>query len=186
MSQSFEDIGESTRGLDIVRIGPAVDTGGDPADFMVMTGALIHIDIDVGEFKSFESHADALAHIDFVMADKKYCGTSYKTYSGVRVILTHTLAYPKDCEEELNAFMIDEWYKKACLHLNQWRIRITAKPGREEAIVAEPYAEYAYRERDPLAVRLQEVHDRICCHEYLPVNTEDPAVRLASYNLHNL
>lgn len=158
-SESFHSVGYRDDESDLIKIGPGRDVL-EPL-MLVMTGALIHIDIDCGG--SF-THEKALEHVKEVFeANPDFRGSVYRTFSGVRVLLTHRIAWPKDATRELTAFgKIDELYALGCLEQNRWSIRLTPKPGRAEKQVCR-FEGRQYPLGDELAESFVAIHDAYCC-----------------------
>ena len=162
MSESFHEVGYREDGTDLIKIGPGRDEL-EPL-MLVMTGALIHIDIDCGE--AF-THETALANVKSAFdANPDFKGSVYRTFSGVRVLLTHRLAWPQDADRELAAFTnADELYVQGCLEQNRWSIRITPKDGRPEKQVCH-FEGRQYPLGDEIAEAFVQIHDAYCCQPY--------------------
>lgn len=156
MSTNFQDI-DCERGI---RIGMAQHNGED-SGFLAISGPLICIDIDVGtkDNCTFETTKDALNHVYKVYDDNEdFSGRLYRTYQGLRVIMTHRLASPQSAWRELDAFEMDPLYKEACLDLDTFIIRVERKPDRDEDRVCK-FIAHLKLNGDPIAERLANMHE---------------------------
>lgn len=160
----FGDIGLLEDDLDVLRVGPATKNGDQDSGFLVLSGALIHIDIDTGNANTatFRDQDSALKHVEETfLRYMHFKGRVYTTKTGVRILLTHRLALPLDCKEELEAFNMDDTYREGCIELNAFRIRVTPKPDRNEPYIC-TFIERFGGVGDELAERLVDFHDKLC------------------------